>query len=314
MLKKIFIFGVFLFFCGEVVLAQNEALSGAGLTPDSPFYFLEIIAEKIGNFFTFGDKAKAERMLDLMDERMAEAQKMLKEKKIEPAKKAFERYQKHFQEFEKRLEKMGKGREPFDDVVERVAFATEKHIAVLEKVYEKAPYEAKNSILRVMGVSLRGQENALFVLNQRNSEKALKLQLKIMDQRIERVKLRIENKNLVAAKEAFENYERGKKRAEFFLKSVKKMEKNPEKIKKLEKLVFEKTAKHIEVLFEIYKKAPDQAKPGILRAIENSMRSNKKIEKLFKEKLEKIKREILIPEKIRKELKKEKKKNKTRKT
>jgi len=101
MLKKIFIFGVFLFFCGEVVLAQNEAFSGAGLTPDSPFYFLEIIAEKIGNFFTFGDKAKAERMVDLMDERMAEAQKMLKEKKIEPANKAFERYQEHFQEFEK---------------------------------------------------------------------------------------------------------------------------------------------------------------------------------------------------------------------
>ena len=307
MLKKIFIFGVFLFFCGEVVLAQNEALSGAGLTPDSPFYFLEIIAEKIGNFFTFGDKAKAERMVDLMDERMAEAQKMLKEKKIEPANKAFERYQEHFQEFEKRLGKMAKEGESFDDVVEKVAFATEKHIAVLEKVYEKAPYEAKNAILRAMGVSLRGQENALFVLNQRNSEKALKIQLKIIDKRIKRMVARMQNKNLVAAKEAFKNYERGKKRVEFFLKSVKKTEKNPERIKKLENFVLEKIAEHVRVLFEIYKKAPDQAKPLVLRAIENSIRSNKKIEKLFKEKLEKIKREILIPEKTRKELKKERK-------
>lgn len=310
MIKKIFIFGLFFFFCGGVVLAQNEAFSDAGLTPDSPFYFLEIIAEKIGNLFTFGDKAKAERMIALMEERMAEAQKMLNEKKIEPAKKAFGRYQEHFQEFEKRLEKMAKEGESFDDVVEKVALATEKHIAVLEKVYEKVPNEAKNAILNAMGISLRGQEKALFILNQRNSEKALKIQLRIMDQRIERVKLRTENKNLVAAKEAFKNYERGKKRVEFFLKSVKKTEKDPEKIKKLEKLVLEKTAKHIEVLFEVYKKAPDQAKAGVLRAIENSIRGNKKIEKLFKKRLEKIKREISIPERMRKEFKKRKEKRK----
>jgi len=285
MLKKIFIFGLFFFFCGGVVLAQNEALSGAGLTPDSPFYFLEIIAEKIGNFFTFGDKAKAERMVDLMDERMAEAQKMLKEKKIEPAKKAFERYQKHLQEFEKRLEKMAKEGESLDDVVEKVAFTTEKHITVLERVYEKAPYEAKNAILRAMGVSLRGQENALFVLNQRNSEKALKIQLKIIDKRIKRMVARMQNKNLVAAKEAFKNYERGKKRVEFFLKSVKKTEKNPERIKKLENFVLEKIAEHVRVLFEIYKKAPDQAKPLVLRAIENSIRSNKKLKSFLKKSL-----------------------------
>ncbi len=308
MLKKIFIFGIFLFFCAGVVLAQNGVLPDPGLTPDSPFYFLEIIAEKIGNFFTFGDKAKAERMVDLMDERMAEAQKMLKEKKVEPAKKALERYQKHFQEFEKKLEKMGREGESLDGVIEKVVIATEKHIAVLEKVYEKAPYEAKNTILRVMGVSLRGQEKALFVLNQRNSERALRFQIEIMDRRIERARRRIENKNLVSGKEALKNYERGEKRAEFFLKSVKKMEKDPEKIKNLEKLVLEKTKKHIEVLFEIYKKAPNQAKLGILRAIENSIRGNKKIEKLFKEKLEKTKREISIPERTRKEVKKRKEK------
>ena len=46
---------VFLFSLGIGVLAQETELPDPGLTPDSPFYFLETIAEGIGTLFTFGD-------------------------------------------------------------------------------------------------------------------------------------------------------------------------------------------------------------------------------------------------------------------
>ena len=49
------------FFLVLEVLAQDTELPLPGLTPDSPFYFLERISEGIGTFFTFGDLKKAER-------------------------------------------------------------------------------------------------------------------------------------------------------------------------------------------------------------------------------------------------------------
>ena len=314
MFKKIFILGIvlgiFLFLVVKVTLGQDEILSDAGLTPDSAFYFLEIIAEKIGNLFTFGDKAKAERMLTLMEERMAEAQKMLKEGKTNHAQKAFARYQAHLQECEKRLEKMEKEGKSIDDVVKKVATATERHIGVLEKVYEKVPDQAKDAILHAMEVSLTGQEKALFALSRENPERALKVQLRIMDQRVERIKKHTQNKNLLAEKQALKNYERGEKEIKVLLESAKKKEIN---VEELEMLVLEKTAKHVEVLWKVYKKAPEQAKEGLLRAIENSMKGHQKIKEVLKNKAEKIKEKTKIPEKVKEEIKKEIQKEKPEK-
>ncbi len=58
---SLLIISVFLFSLGTGVLAQETELPNPGLTPDSLFYFLEIIVEEIGTFFTFGDLKKAER-------------------------------------------------------------------------------------------------------------------------------------------------------------------------------------------------------------------------------------------------------------
>ena len=302
MIKKIFILGTFLFLFAGVTLAQDETLSDPGLTPDNPFYFLEIIAEKIGNLFTFGDEAKAERMLALMEERMAEAHKMLEEGKTEHAQKAFKRYQTHLQECEKRLEKMEKEGKSIDDVSKKVATATEKHIAVLERVYERVPDQAKDAILHAMDVSLTGQEKALFALSRENPERALRVQLRIMDQRVERIKKHIQNKNLLAEKQALKNYERGEKEVKVLLESAKKKRVNTAS---LEALVLEKTAKHIEVLWAVYEKAPEQAKEGLLRAIENSMKGHQKVKEVLKKKTEKFKEGITIPKKIEEKIKKE---------
>jgi hypothetical protein len=45
---SLLIISVFLFSLGTGVLSQETELPDPGLTPDSPFYFLETIAEGIG--------------------------------------------------------------------------------------------------------------------------------------------------------------------------------------------------------------------------------------------------------------------------
>ena len=53
--KSFLILSSFLLFFGFGILAQEVELPNPGLTPDSPFYFLETITEDIRTFFTFGD-------------------------------------------------------------------------------------------------------------------------------------------------------------------------------------------------------------------------------------------------------------------
>ena len=84
---SLLIISVFLFSLGTGVLAQETELPSPGLTPDSPFYFLEMIAEEIGTFFTFGDLKKAERYAILAAERLAEVQAVVEKGKPEFAEK-----------------------------------------------------------------------------------------------------------------------------------------------------------------------------------------------------------------------------------
>ena len=59
--------------------AQEEELPNPGITPDSPFYFLDNWGKNIGLFFAFGPEAKARKALEYAEERLAEAQAMAEE-------------------------------------------------------------------------------------------------------------------------------------------------------------------------------------------------------------------------------------------
>lgn len=67
---------------GGVVSAQSGQviLPSAGLTPDSPFYFLDRLGENIRQFFTFGAEAKAKLQIEFAGERISEI-KVIVEKK-----------------------------------------------------------------------------------------------------------------------------------------------------------------------------------------------------------------------------------------
>ncbi len=56
---------------GGIAYAQDEELPDPGITPDSPFYFLDTFGKKLGLMFAFGDEAKAQKALEYAEERLA---------------------------------------------------------------------------------------------------------------------------------------------------------------------------------------------------------------------------------------------------
>lgn len=73
--------------------------------PDSVFYFLKIWYEKIVIFFTFDLVARAERYKTFAEKRAYEADEMIKDGKVDLAKKAEETYKSYLNKAKETLEK-----------------------------------------------------------------------------------------------------------------------------------------------------------------------------------------------------------------
>ena len=83
-------------FVGGAVFAQNQVvLPNAGLTPESPFYFLDRLGETLRQFFTFNPEGKARLQITFAAERVAEIKVILETKGVEA--KGLEVAQSHLQ-------------------------------------------------------------------------------------------------------------------------------------------------------------------------------------------------------------------------
>ncbi len=161
-MKKIFL-GTFLtlFLAVGTANAQAVNMPEAGMLPNSPFYFLETLSERIGTLLTFGKIKKAERHLDLASERLAESKELADEGDTVRAEETAEKYQEQIDEaLTKTTEAKTEG-EDTDAVLEKIAGITARHQAVLASVYERVPEQAKEAIRKVMKKSARGHEEAL---------------------------------------------------------------------------------------------------------------------------------------------------------
>ena len=141
--------------------AHIEDLPDPGILPGNPFYFLDILSERIGIFFTFGDVKKAEKHLDIAAERLAEAQILAEQGKTKRAEKAAEKYQRRVDKALAKIEEARKDGKDTNRIFENIAEAMVKHQAVLAKVYEQVPEAAKEAIQKVMEKSARRHETAL---------------------------------------------------------------------------------------------------------------------------------------------------------
>lgn len=166
---SLLIISFFLFPVGSTVLAQETELPDPGLTPDSPFYFLELLIEEIGSFFTFDDLKKAERCANLAAERLAEAQAVIEKGRPELAERTLERYRIQLQNSLTGAEGAQNQGQNTEEVMARVGTATSRHLEVLAEIYEQVPEEARLSIENAMTASVKGHERAVDTLKAKNA-------------------------------------------------------------------------------------------------------------------------------------------------
>lgn len=139
----------------------DAGLPKAGLTPDSPFYFLKSWKESIQTFFTFGAESKAKQFLHLADVRLAEYEKMIEKGKAEIAQKTLEKYEKQLNRaLEKSQEAQEQGRD-VEKLTTLISEATIRHHEVLNNVLEKIPEEAKIGIENAIEMSQKRFDSAI---------------------------------------------------------------------------------------------------------------------------------------------------------
>ncbi len=169
---------------GGTAYAQDEELQlpSPGITPDSPFYFVDIWGKKVGLFFAFGDEAKAKKALEITEERLAEAHIMAVKNKSKAVKVATNGYNEYVAIA---IEKMNEARKKgiSDNISEVVALATSKHLFVLDGVKDIVPKEAKEAIAQSKGVSINGLGNALRALAGENPVRDMEINLAAIEGR-----------------------------------------------------------------------------------------------------------------------------------
>lgn len=147
---------------GAVRAQENVELPSPGITPDSPFYFLDTLGERIGLLFARSAEAKARKALAIAEEKLAETEAMVDEGKDKAAEIAINRYGETISEAARALAQAAQTGEGFDEALKSlIAKATSIHLGVLSRVYEKVPEKAQEVIQRAMEKSSRGGEEAL---------------------------------------------------------------------------------------------------------------------------------------------------------
>jgi len=264
-------------FFGGTAYAQDEELPDPGLTPDSPFYFLDTWGKNIGMFLTFGNEAKARKALQYAEERLAEARAMVAKNKVREMERAANGYDGFMAMVNQRLEaaaQLGLS----DNITETVALATEKHLKVLDRVKDRVPEQAKGTLTRARTASMNGQINALRALAKGKPERAIDIAADTIENRLERARVRASDNVTADVEEALDYAARIAALEEEM--AVIAEEKGID-ITAIQQRLAHSTANRLETLSGVYEKVPENARQAIENAIENSVRKyQRSVEKL----------------------------------
>ncbi len=247
--------------------AQDEELPDPGITPDSPFYFLDNWGKSVGMFFAFGPEAKARKALEYAEERLAETRVMAAENRMKEMTQAANGYNNFMSLVNQRAEEAGQ-QGSSDNLSEMVALATLKHLSVLDKVKDRVPEEAWGAISRAREVSVNGQKNALRALARQKPERALDINQAAINARLNRAKIKA-TENVTAEVEAA-------------LEEAAELLEIEEEISEAAQIqgidnatiaqrIAHATSNRIDVLEGIYDQVPEQARAAIASAMENSV-------------------------------------------
>jgi hypothetical protein len=266
------------------VFAQDEPLPDPGITPDSPFYFLDNFGKNLGLLFAFGPDAKAKKALEYAEERLAEAQAMATQNKSQALERAAAGYDKFLLMASAKAEEARQQGIP-EDLSERVALATSKHVSVLDAVAdafpETVPEQARQAISRAKDAAMKGMESALKGVAQENPGRAAEITITAVEARLNRAKDKAKVNNAEEVEEALSEAE---KLFEFeveiseIAKGIGKGETN------VKELIAKATYVHLAMLAEVHEKVPEQAEAAIQDAIANMMVNREEVLQRLEEK------------------------------
>ena len=163
---------------GEVATPVPEAIKQAppeylypGILPDHPLYFLKSLLYRIRELFVFGDVAKSRWFLKMADKRAAEARELANKGKEELAQKASEEAVAARDKATEHLKVAKSAGKDIEELIEKLEAVSVRQQAVLDRVLEKAPEQAKEAIERAKENSIRGHERAIEALREREERK-----------------------------------------------------------------------------------------------------------------------------------------------
>jgi hypothetical protein len=285
-------------FFSSTAYAQDEELQlpAPGITPDSPFYFLDTLGKNIGLFFAFGPDAKAKKAIQYAEERLAEAQAMGAENKSTEVERAADGYDEFVTMAVEKAEE-ARQRGVSDNISEIVALATSKHLSVLDRIKDTVPEQAKQAIAKAKEASMNGMENALKALAKEKPERAAEINLAAIEGTLNRAKAKADENNIVEVEDAINDTGKLFKFGEEISEIARGLGKDTTTV---EQLVAKATSIHLEVLAKVYEKVPEQAKSAIEEAMAKSIESRQRAVEALKEKgaLGEVPEEPAIPKRV----------------
>jgi len=264
-------------FFGGTAYAQDEELPDPGLTPDSPFYFLDTWGKNIGMFFTFGNEAKVRKALQYAEERLAETRTMAAKNRVREMERAANDYDGFMAMVNERLEAaVQQGLS--DNISERVALATAKHLNILDRVKDQVPEQAREALTHARTASMNGQINALWALAKVKTERAIDIAADTIENQMERARVRASDNVTADVEEALDYAARIAALEEEMAAFA---EEKGIDITAIEQRLAYSTSNRLDVLSRVYEQVPENARQAIENAIENSVRKYQRaLEKL----------------------------------
>jgi len=267
------------FLFSGAVFAQDEALPSPGITPDSPFYFLDKLGKDIGMFFAFGNEAKAKKALKYAEERLSEVRVMMEKNRIREMERAANDYDGYMAMVNERLENAGIS----DNITATVALAAARHLAVLDNLTDRVPQQAAAAIAHAKEVSINGQVNALRALAKDKPENAIDIASQSVENRMERARIRISG-NIISANVTGEALDYAARISALEDEITALAEQKGIDTTAILQRLAQSTSHRLETLSGVYDKAPESARQGIENAIENSVKKYQRALDKLKEK------------------------------
>ncbi|MFC1913421.1 DUF5667 domain-containing protein [Chloroflexota bacterium] len=262
-----------LMFCFSGIAYAQEAettLPDPGITPDSPFYFMDKWGKSLSMAFTFNAEEKAQKALRYADERMAEIDAMMAQNKIKEATQAASEYQNCLQTATKNMERaILKG----TDVSEEVALMAEKHLGHLSDSAANTSEEARQLMAQTMEIAMVSQETSLRHMAQGDPEKAAQFNLQLMERQLNRIRVQAEEAEGAAVQTRLEVYNRLGNLGEEISQIAKRLGK--ETI--VDQLVGQATAHHMEILVQVQDRVQGEALQAVENEIQNRIQTHEQI-------------------------------------